>query len=424
MAEGKIVRRGQYVETPVTYITATVESGVANYSFTIQENTQVESATTTISLNDFDTSTVISLVSNTDILFNNTNYNRIQFYDNTGTRIFTQEWTTSGQGVSPLSYTPPANAVSFTVHADHRSTEFRKITTAQFQTLVVSYNAGVETNTYQADGKTYKSHTFKSSGTFTVSSLSNDSLKNEVDYLIIAGGGGAGADHAGGGGAGGYRTTNGTSGANSSAESKVAVTAQSYTITVGAGGTFVTTGQAGNNGANSSALGITSIGGGGGAGSGAGGRNGGNGGSGGGSSRNAANGTPGTGTSGQGTNGANGQEGSPAIGGGGGGGAGVAGAVPSGTVAGFGGNGLSNILRTGSAETRAGGGGGGSYNGTAGGTGGTGGGGNGGTSSAGAQNATANTGSGGGGAGQVAIGGKPGNGGSGIVIIRYEIAPA
>ena len=77
----------------------------------------------------------------------------------------------------------------------------------------------------------------------------------DVQYLILAGGGGGASYYwAGGGGAGGYLT--GTD---------KEVTAQAYTIVVGAGGAVQSTQHTtGNNGSNSSALGLTAIGGGGG----------------------------------------------------------------------------------------------------------------------------------------------------------------
>ena len=55
-----------------------------------------------------------------------------------------------------------------------------------------------------------------------------------VDFLVLAG---AGGSPYAGGGAGGYRTSAGTSGRNSSAESALTLDkATNYTVTVGAGG--------------------------------------------------------------------------------------------------------------------------------------------------------------------------------------------
>jgi hypothetical protein len=258
---------------------------------------------------------------------------------------------------------------------------------------------------------TYWYHTFGMSGTFTP----NQSLS--CDYLVVAGGGGGGSPsfYFGGGGAGGFRT--GTS---------LSVTAQAYTITVGAGGAVNTKGS------NSVFSSITSTGGGFGGNSVVAGAStslysGGTGGSGGGAgnrsdatyspNNNAA--TGGVGNQGsyspsEGNNGGTGYTGNGDASGSGGGGAGGAGAQGvQNSAGGAGGAGTSNSY-SGSAVTYAGGGGGGAENNTrAGGAGGAGGGGKGsgndGTSTAG----TANRGGGGGG------GASSGTGGSGIVIIRY-----
>jgi len=112
--------------------------------------------------------------------------------------------------------------------------------------------------TVTTDGD-YKIHTFTSSGSFVVSTPGTLS-----DVLIVAGGGsgGWGTDHpagtydhwGGGGGAGGkIHLTN------------LAVTPQTYTITIGNGGAVSADKHfPGNNGGNSSAFGNTAIGGGGG----------------------------------------------------------------------------------------------------------------------------------------------------------------
>jgi hypothetical protein len=278
---------------------------------------------------------------------------------------------------------------------------------------------GGTTTTYTSSGKFYKSHTFLSSGNFVVNSLASTSALNEVDYLIIAGGGGASN---GGGGAGGFRTTITPTPGNTTSNSKITANTQTYSITIGAGGNSGTTvASKGLNGANSTALGITSTGGGGG---GAGFNNaindGNNGGSGGGSSGNQSTGggTPGTGISGQGfAGGLGGHTPGSTWASGGGGGALQVGSNRSGNNGGNGGNGLANTLRTGSSETRAGGGGGNASSGATPGASGAGGGGAGGTNNNSGGNGTANTGGGGGGAES----GTSGNGGSGIVIIRYEV---
>ena len=249
----------------------------------------------------------------------------------------------------------------------------------------------------------YRIHTFTGSDTLTVVTGGN------VDYLIVAGGGSGGNRHAGGGGGGGVLTGN------------TAVTAQGYTITVGAGGSrpFLNTDAVGANGANTTALGFTAVGGGGG---GCNGQLGTSGGSGAGHGERTGAVAAAAGTAGQGNNG--GIAGSVYGGAGGGGGAGAAGGtgcVPTG-VPGNGGAGIQSSI-SGSAVYYGGGGGGGGYqlsNTSSGGIGGGGAGGNYQTFAP-ATPGTSNTGGGGGGGttNGTTTNGAGGEGGSGIVIIRY-----
>ena len=263
------------------------------------------------------------------------------------------------------------------------------------------------------EDSTYWYHTFAASGAF----IPKQSLT--ADVLVIAGGGGGGYWTGGGGGAGGLQLF-----------SSQSLTATNYTCTIGSGGVGAQA-LAGTQGVNSSFGALTaSVGGGGG-----GGYNGGNlpattGGSGGGGDSAAAPSGGAAGTSGQGNNGGNAFA-APSFGGGGGGGSAAVGAAATSAGAGNGGAGTNTYSSwaiatgTGASGFYAGGGGGGvnttSY--TAG-TGGSGGGGNGSnTNVVAATSAQINTGSGGGGAGASgAYNGSsvaPGNGGSGVVIVRY-----
>jgi len=84
----------------------------------------------------------------------------------------------------------------------------------------------------------YKIHTFNSSSNFVVSCAGNQGSK--ASYLVVAGGGGGGGDAGGGGGAGGYREgkdTDETFTASPLATSHLVLSAQTYPVTVGAGGT-------------------------------------------------------------------------------------------------------------------------------------------------------------------------------------------
>ena len=296
--------------------------------------------------------------------------------------------------VVSLTFTPPAatGGSAVTGYVIESSPSVANLTTQAGTTSPLT-----ATGTFLGSSESY-TLTIKAvnaNGTGLASSASNSVIPKTssdaivINYLVIAGGGSE--TGSGGGGAGGYRTSAGTSGANSSAESPLTLnTGVNYTVTVG-----------GTN-SNSVFSTITSL---------AGGNGGQVGGSGGATVAGTANqGMAGGSSSGPGT--------------GGGGGAGQVGAAggPDRYAAsgGAGGNGLASSI-TGSSVTRAGGGGGSTgsrfaYGGSPG-PGGSGGGGQGGavgyqifhgyapgiSSTAGA----ANTGSGGSG------------GGSGIVILKY-----
>jgi hypothetical protein len=302
----------------------------------------------------------------------------------------------------------------YTIFAQAEDSAIVSLTVTTDETPVFTAATGGTTTEYDSGGKRYRSHTFTSNGTFQVTTAGNGD-RNQVDYLVIAGGGSAGPQLGGGGGAGGYITTFGATPSDVTPNPKVIVTQTSYGVTIGLGGVSAT--QDSTSGTNSSinfSPSIVATGGGGGASFD---RNvGRNGGSGGGACQNRNNGI---GILGEGRNGGVTQS-QVALGraaGSGGGGAGEVGQqAPNFDNGGKGGNGLASIIRTGSSETRAGGGGG-SIGGNSLGSGGAGGSGGGG---AGAKNATgtagtANTGGGG--------GANTASGGSGIVIIRYEIAP-
>ena len=256
---------------------------------------------------------------------------------------------------------------------------------------------GGTTSTYTADGKTYRVHRFTSSGNFVVSA------PGLIDFLLVGGGGGSevdlfnSADGAlNGGGAGGSTVH----------QSDFSVTAQTYSVTVGAaglGGSYnprvIPT-----NGGSTVGFGYTALGGG---------------------QVNVAvadgNGG-GNSTSGSLRNGGakfntNGGGGAGAGGGGNGAGSGNAGSGGIGAI--------SSI--TGSSVYYGGGGGGASTTGS-GASGGSGGGGTGRSNSGGFEPSSVNNGTdelgGGAGGGNISSGQsrKGGRGGSGVVIVRYQIA--
>jgi hypothetical protein len=118
----------------------------------------------------------------------------------------------------------------------------------------------------------FKIHTFTGPGTFCVSCAGNCAGSNTVDYLVVAGGGGAGFNYAAGGGAGGFRESHSVPVSGCYTASPLAtptalpVSATGYPITVGAGGPGgpPTTSSRACSGSNSVFSTITSAGGGGG----------------------------------------------------------------------------------------------------------------------------------------------------------------
>lgn len=252
----------------------------------------------------------------------------------------------------------------------------------------------------------YAYHTFTTSGTLSVTG------SIDIEYLVVAGGGPGGRGSASGIGSGG---SGGGAGGYLSGTTTLADT--DYTIVIGAGGPApsISADAATNNGGNSTAFGLTAIGGGHGS------RKSSyapaNGGSGGG-------GTPGTyytggaGTSGQGYAGGTASSDSGDILAAGGGGAGQAGKNPTAFVPGNGGNGL----QWSDGNYYAGGGAGGTWCQEATASGGLGGGGDSYNTGAEGEAGAANTGGGGGG-GYYCSGTykNGGNGGSGIVIVRYAL---
>jgi hypothetical protein len=311
--------------------------------------------------------------------------------------------------------------------------------TAQFITATGGTITTVCTN--------FKVHTFTGPGTFTVCSVGNAAGSNTVDYLVVAGGGGAafgGSGAGGGGGAGGFRASSGTAsgsytagpGPLTSPVSALPVSAQGYPITVGGGGPGGPSSPPGNAGAGNNSIFSTVTSTGGGFGGGGNSPNvGGTGGSGGGGKTHPSTSCGGAGNTPpvsppQGNNGGGGitdGSGSPnTYRGGGGGGATAVGTTvspPAPTPGGAGGAGATSCITASPVNYAAGGGGGAgkepSGQNVNGGAAGGPGAGAGGTRAVG-NNAPNNQGGGGGGGGYDGSNNGGGNGGSGIVVIRYK----
>ncbi len=268
---------------------------------------------------------------------------------------------------------------------------------------VISGTTGSPTITDYTDGDgTWRAYEFTGAGSFTVGTGGG------IEYELVAGGGG------GGGGVGFVR--HGGGGAGGVLRGTTTLSAGTYSVTVGSGGTGGSSGTPrGTSGGDSTAIGLTAVGGGAGATGTDGTRNalaGGSGGGGGGASpggNNAGNGA--AATSGQGFAGGDGQPNQ----GGGGGGAGGAGGAGS-TVGGNGGVGITSTIN-GTSRGIAGGGAGSSNttSGTA-----TQGGGNAGAAGSNTNGSNATAAGAGGGAGNGT--GTGGNGFRGHFVLRVKTA--
>ena len=372
----------------------------------------------------------------------------VAFADYAGT------WQTSNVTISPNGTEKIGGTnADVTLNTEGQSVQFVYIDGTQGWINVIDSTSNVRANEYIiATGGCIttcgncKMHTFLSPGTFTVSCASPSAANNLVSYMVVGGGGGGGGDYGAGAGAGGFREvvspTSPYSGSpldgypNAPNRVTVSTSPGAYPIIVGGGGTKGTRDTAGTPGDASSFSTITSAGGG------VGGmqacsacsEDGGNGGSGGGarygpSSVGSGN-TPPTSPP-QGNNGGAGHPtNAGGHAGGGGGGAGAVGqSAPACNVSGDGGNGVTTQITA--SPVTYGGGGGGAGGGSpwpqpySAGAGGTGGGGAGAPDSPPWPNSKGyaggvNTGGGGGGGNLANPTSCGGQGGSGIVIIRYR----
>ena len=313
---------------------------------------------------------------------------------------------------------PEAGMIRF--NTDERQVETYNPIKEEWQSISESFSVqatGGTVTDIEQDGQLFRVHTFTSDGTFEVTAGGD-----EVEYLVVAGGGGAGGNTS----FGSYG--HGGAGAGGLVQGVTNLSTGSLDVIVGAGGSGINDGELADRGENSEFASITALGGGpsngdarntnvsqlsGGSGAGQGNR--------GGTGGNAT--QPGSASGGFGNKGGDGADtgsGNDEVTvGAGGGGAGApgnnAGENPTGDQ-GNGGAGISSLI-SGTETFYAGGGGGGGQS-VRGGAGGIGGGGNGASNGEPPSNADPNTG-GGGGAGSADFGG--GNGGSGIVIVRYRI---
>jgi len=126
--------------------------------------------------------------------------------------------------------------LSYFVSGKHKQYHSQQFSDTAEPPTGLTATGGVISDYTSPPGAVYRAHVFTSSGTFTVSALSNiPSLPNSVEYLVVAGGGGGGYYDGGGGGAGGLRT-NLSGHPLAGSEFPVSTSPGSYTVTIGGGG--------------------------------------------------------------------------------------------------------------------------------------------------------------------------------------------
>jgi len=355
------------------------------------------------------------------------NYTSSYFKSSSGEGISENNATTNQMQMAANLWSSNAAIFSITITQESGGTFFAAGSTfslygiAKLGTTPIIAPKANGGNVVATDG-TYWYHAFLSTGAFV------PQTNLSCDYLIVGGGGGG---TYGGGGSGGLKSSEGNGGGGAYLYSPLSLNSnQSYTATVGAGGSAGTnTSSSGASNGTTSSFSIWT-----GAGGGRGGifvapvsesgQSGGSGGGGGGADTGNTPGSGGGGIVGHGYAGGSGVAINTTNGGGGGGGAMAAGGNA--IASSFGGQGgigkslsaFATATGTGSSGYYAGGGSGGGSSSRAGGLGG---GGAGGAASTAGASAVINTGGGGGGGGNTTGGLAGGAGASGIVIVRYPV---
>ena len=113
-----------------------------------------------------------------------------------------------------------------------------------------SASGGVINDYTEPGGNVYRAHVFTSSGTFNVTEVGT--FESTVEYLVVAGGGAGGTGYYGGGGGAGGLRTNLSGHPKAGSAYPISASPGSYTITIGGGGQFSPNVDArGSNGSNS-----------------------------------------------------------------------------------------------------------------------------------------------------------------------------
>lgn len=151
-------------------------------------------------------------------------------YTETGGSVLTSNGFNLNSSTGVIGGTAPNVSGSATFSFTARATSGTNITDRAFNIIVSDApSGGNSTGTYSYGGTTYSFHKFTSDGNFVIGA------NKTVDIFMIGGGGGSGGDNSGGGGSGGliWRPS-------------LALTAGTYAIVIGSGGTGTTAGSQGS----------------------------------------------------------------------------------------------------------------------------------------------------------------------------------
>ncbi len=179
----------------------------------------------------------------------------------TETKTLSSTWTMTNDGSSPRSFVDMRLDNTWANNEHLQSSPDHRWNSAPGDPGTTATGGSIAT-----PGNGYRYHVFTSPGTFQLSAIDGGSPSLAVEYLVVAGGGGGAANRGGGGGAGGFRTNED---GNPKAGAAMNIATGSFPIVVGtggAGGVWPSPAAYGDEGGASSFNGIESTGGGGGGG--------------------------------------------------------------------------------------------------------------------------------------------------------------
>ena len=146
----------------------------------------------------------------------------------TDTKVLSSTWTMTNDGSSPRSFIDMRSDNTWANNEHLQSSPSHRWNTDPGAPDTVATGGSIAT-----PGNGYKYHVFTSPGTFELSAIDGGSPSLAVEYLVVAGGGGGAGNRGGGAGAGGFRTNED---GNPKAGAAMNITTGSFPVVVGTGG--------------------------------------------------------------------------------------------------------------------------------------------------------------------------------------------